>query len=544
MIEKNKKEKYAIFLKEGQSGQMILYNQTEIVQALLNPRIYPVSWHVKEVEMLQSHIAMLFLAGDYAFKLKRAVLSQGTDFSTPQKRRIACVREMRRSTIYAPHLVIGIRSVRRLPNGRITLGGKLGEEVDTLIIMKRLKKADILGFNIPDKAFDRFEIMDLAEQLADLHCKAKMFRTKWRLEDIQQIVFENERILSRFGSEIIDSGKLTELTRESLQYLAHNARLISLRQKSGHIRKCHGELLLSNIARKDGKYIFFSPVEHNTSLDCIDTLYDLSSLLMDFEMRGLRRLANMLFNHYLAYTNDMTGYPLLPLYQSIRAMMRAGICAKKVSLLDGKEKEAAIQNTQKYFDLACQFLLKSNKPVLIACGGLSGSGKSRLSRELGGKLCPAPGAVILCENIIKKQMSGCKLTQQLGEEYNSEAYKQVVYDVLNQQAKTALSIGSSVIVDGLFYHEADRITIEQIARELNVPFVGFWVTAPIDVRENRIQTRKRNPSDVLNKADLEKQQNTNIGNITWNLIDTDQPREQTLEQALAILKQQGVLING
>lgn len=518
---------------------MILYNQTEIVQALLNPRIYPVSWHVSEVEMIQSHIAMLFLAGDYAFKLKRAVLSPGTDFSTPQKRRVACVREMRRSTVYAPHLVVGVRSVRRLPNGRICIGGRLGEEIDTLLVMRRLKKADILGSFLPCETFDRFEVMDLAEQLADLHNKAKTFRTKWTADDIENIITENERVLYQFAESFIEQEKIKELTTVSHRFLLQNMSLIALRQKSGRIRKCHGELLLCNIARKENKYLFFSPVEYNETLDCIDTLYDLAYLLMDMEMRGMRRLANMLFNHYLAYTNDMTGYPLLPLYQSMRASSRAGVCAKKAVLLDGEEKAEAEQTARDYFDLALHFL-KHNKPALIACGGLSGSGKSRVARELGGRLNPPPGAVILQEDVVKKQMAGCPLNERLDSSFHTSAYEQVAYDVLRQQARMALSVGSSVIIDALFYNEKERKAVEELAKELNIPFVGVWIEAPLDIRAERVYSRIRNTSDVHEKATLETQMQLHTGHITWNRIDTDRTREDTIHQALDILKKNNI----
>ena len=521
---------------------MILDNQTEIVNALLNPRIYPASWHVKEVEMRQSHIAILFLAGDYAFKLKRAVLMPGIDFSTPQKRRIACVHEMRRSTIYAPHLVIGIKSVRQHPNGRISIGGKAGIEIDTLLIMRRLKDEDILSTQSPGTTFDRFEVMDLAEQLADLHCKAKLFRTKWNFEDIQKVIVENESVLSCFCPNIFKRKPLRILTQKSLSVLTQNKRLVSLRQKSGHVRKCHGDLLLSNIAFDKGKYLFFSPIEYDDSLDCIDTLYDLSYLLMDMEVRGMRRLSNMLFNHYLAYTNDMTGYPLLPLYQSMRAATRAGVCAKKSLLLTGHDKETAIQNARKYFNLACHFLI-SNHPVLIACGGLSGSGKSRIAREIGGKMNPAPGAVILRDDIVKKQMRGCALDQHLDDTPDSPAYEQVVYDLLRQQARTALSIGSCVIVDALFYNQSEREAIEKLAQEMNIPFIGIWVDAPIDVRTERVMTRKRNPSDIRNRTELEQQLHLEIGTMTWEQINSDCPREKTIQTALDILKKKGVDID-
>ena len=78
---------------------MIVDSQKEIIEALKNPKLYPSKWNVKEVLVEQSHIAILFLAGDYVFKLKRAVLMTDVDLSTPQKRRLSCVQEMKRSTI-------------------------------------------------------------------------------------------------------------------------------------------------------------------------------------------------------------------------------------------------------------------------------------------------------------------------------------------------------------------------------------------------------------------------------------------------------------
>ncbi len=522
-----------------QRGQMILNSQEEIVEALLNPRIYPASWQVKEVTVRQSHIAKVFLAGDYAFKLKRSVISPELDFSTPQKRRIACVHEMRRDTVYAPRLAVGVKSVRKLPNGRITIGGKAGVEIDTLLVMRRLKDENMVLSQIGDsEKFDRFDVMDLAEQLADLHCKAKLFRTKWSLDDIQKVIVENESVLSCFCPKILNRDKVRMLTRHSLSLLAQNARLVSLRQKSGRVRKCHGDLLLSNIAREGDKFMFFSPIEYNDALDCIDTLYDLSYLLMDFEVHGLRRLGNMLFNHYLAYTNDMSGYPLLPLYQSMRAATRAGVCAKTAGLLTGREKSDAIGNARQYFKLACDFLI-GNQPVLIACGGLSGSGKSRIAREIGGCLKPSPGAVILRDDVVKKQMLGCALDKHMDITLDSPASEKVVYDVLRQQTRVALASGSCVIVDALFYDESERKAIEKLAAELKVPFVGLWVDAPLEVRTERVMKRKRNPSDVRDKAELERQLCLETGPITWNQINSDQDRKQTIQTALDILCKNG-----
>lgn len=515
---------------------MILYNQKEIIEALSNPKLYPTKWHVEEVTIRQSHIAILFLAGEYAFKLKRAVLLPNIDFSTPAKRRLACVQEMKRSTIYAPHLVLGIRSVRRLPNGRICIGGKAGEEVDTILVMKRIPDNAILGQILPSPYFDRFEVMDLAEQLAELHMKAKTFRTKWGMEDIQKTILETERVLSCFCPDVFDKHKLNTLMRTSLENLAKNARLITLRQKSGHIRKCHGDLLLCNIAYEEGKFLFFSPIEYSDTLDCIDTLYDLAFLMMDFEARGMRRLTNMFFNHYMAYMNDIGGYPLLPLYQSMRAATRAAVCVKKSTMLEGEEKQQAIQNAKDYFDLAYHFM-SSSQPVLIACGGLSGSGKSRIAREIGGLMNPAPGAVILRDDVVKKQINGCGVNEHFDRVFDTPIVEKVVYDVLRQQARTALKSGSCVIVDALFYNEKERVAIEELAKEMNVPFIGLWMDAPLSVRVDRIHARKRNPSNVTKRSELEQQLSLETGDIQWNQVSTDKTREETVESVIKLLSQ-------
>ena len=511
---------------------MITESQNNIIQALSNPKSYP--YPVKSVEVRQSHIAILFLAGDKAYKLKRAVLYPEADLSTKEKRRLSCVREMKRSAIYAPGLIEKVESIRQLPNGKIIIGGVKGEEIDTVLVMRRIPEKCILNRLLPNKKFDRFETMDLAEKLADLHKKAKIFKNKWGVDTIKKIILENEAVLSCFCPDVFDKQKVDELTRQSLKALATEGGLIRLRQKSGSVRKCHGDLLLSNIGYTDHNFLFFSPIEYNENLCCIDTLYDLADVLMDLEAKKLRRLTNILFNHYMAYTNDIGGYPLLPLYQSLRAARRAAVCAKKATMMHVWERRQAIKEARTYFDLAHHFVAEG-KPLLIACGGLSGSGKSRVARELGGRLDPAPGAVILRDDVVKKQIMGLTPTQPFDKECDSPAFDAVVYDALRQQAKAALSVGSCVILDALFFNEAERKAAEKLAQEEKVPFVGLWMDAPIAVREERVKTRLRNPSDVKEREELNRQLQMPIGNVEWTTIMTDGPRERTVQKALHII---------
>ena len=349
------------------------------------------------------------------------------------------------------------------------------------------------------------------------------------------MILETESVLACFCPDVFSKKQVNELTYKNLKLLAEQGRLIKLRQKSGFVRKCHGDLLLSNIAYEDDHFLFFSPIEYNENLSSIDTLYDLADLLMDLEAKGLRRLANILFNHYMAYMNDLSGFPLLGLYQSMRASRRAAVCAKKATLLHGWDRRKMVKEARHYFDLACHFV-SEKKPLLIACGGLSGSGKSRIAREIAGYMDPAPGAVVLRDDIVKKQMTGLTPTETLDKKYDTAAFEEVVYDVLRQQAAAALSVGSCVILDALFYNESERLAAEELAKKMNVPFVGLWMDAPLTVREERVKTRLRNPSDVRDRTELDSQLEWETGPITWHKVMTNKTREKTVQEALRILR--------
>lgn len=511
---------------------MILEDQSDIIQALCDPTTY--GKNVKKVTIRQSHIALIFFAGDMVYKLKRAVIYPTVDFSTPEKRKLACISEMKRSTIYAPHLILGIKPIKRLKNGKIHIGGQRGQEIDTVIVERRIPQKSLLNFLLPSPSFDRFETMDLAESLAELHSKAKTFHSKWGTEVIQKIILRTETTLNYFP-EIFNRNEVNSLTHASLDMLKKNARLVTFRQKTGRVKKCHGDLSLSNVAYDKKKFLFISPIEYNETLDCIDTLYDLAYLTMDLEMKGLRRLSNILFNHYMSYMNDIEGFPLLPLYQSLRAAFRAAVYAKTTTILTGIEKTEAIQKAQKYFALSRRFMADF-KPVLIACGGLSGSGKSRIAREIGGLMNPAPGAIILRDDVVKKQITGLAPHQRFNKTMDTPAFEKVVYEVLRQQATTALRTGSCVIVDALFHDPVQRKGIEKLAQKMNVPFVGLWMDAPLSVRTERVKHRKQTPSDIRKEDELECQLSLKTGKIIWHKINTNQIKEETINDVINLLK--------
>ena len=193
----------------------------------------------------------------------------------------------------------------------------------------------------------------------------------------------------------------------------------------------------------------------------------------------------------------------------------------------------ACQNNTEFY----KYLPKSRrKPFLMACGGFSGSGKSRIAREIA-PFMPSPfGAIIIRDDIVRKQIAGVDFSVNLDETYYTPEYERLVYKEMRRQAKQALMVGYPVILDALFYNPKERNKARELAETLNVAFEGLWAEAPLIVRSSRVKERKNNPSDVKTPAALLEQLNQDIGSVDWRYVYTSGTKEETLEKVKVLLK--------
>ncbi|MCF8502524.1 MAG: AAA family ATPase, partial [Rhodospirillum sp.] len=297
---------------------------------------------------------------------------------------------------------------------------------------------------------------------------------------------------------------------------------------------CHGDLHLRNILWWDGKPTLFDAIDFNDMFVTIDVLYDLAFLLMDLDHRGQRRLASITFNHYMEYAGDTGGLSVLPLFLALRAMIRAFVQATAARGLSDPEKAAReVEEGKAYLARALEYL-SPPAPRMAAVGGLSGSGKSRLARELACHFGAAPGALVLRTDVLRKRIMGKKPYEKLGPEgYTPETHARV-YETLTAEAQAALAAGHSVILDGVHARQHEREQAEAVATEAGVPFTGLWVHTPVEVAMKRIETRVRNPSDVTLEIRAE-QENFDLGAVTWTRVDSSGSKKETLAQGLAAL---------
>src|SRR4029450_11001728 len=199
--------------------------------------------------------------------------------------------------------------------------------------------------------------------------------------------------------------QLAAASRDSLAALAP---LLEARARGGHVRHCHGDLHLSNIVAIEGAPVLFDAIEFDDRLATIDVLYDLAFLLMDLGKRRLKAHANAVLNAYLdadASSGNLLGLAALRLFLSMRAAVRAKVELLRASLAAPGRADAAREEARACFSLAQDSLVPS-RPRLIAIGGLSGSGKSAVSRAIAPDIGAFPGAVHVRSDVERKRLFG------------------------------------------------------------------------------------------------------------------------------------------
>ena len=353
---------------------MITQDQTEIVEFLASPRAHDGA----AVERIETHASIVFLAGTNAWKLKRAVRYDYLDFSTADRRRAMCEAELRINRRTAPDLYRRVVAVTREPDGSLALGGQ-GVAVDWVLEMARFDQDGLFDRLAAKGTLDLGLMRPLSSAIARFHQAAETRRDHGGKSGMAWVIDGNAAGFNEQGAGVLDGALCATVTSESRRALERVGALLDARQRDGRVRQCHGDLHLRNIVLIDGHPTLFDAIEFNDEIACIDVLYDLAFLLMDLWRRRLPRHANAVWNGYLGETLDLEGLPLLPLFLSCRAAVRAKTSATAAALQDDVTRRDELRDLARaYLDMAGQ-LLHPPRPALVAVGGLSGSGKSALA---------------------------------------------------------------------------------------------------------------------------------------------------------------------
>ena len=478
---------------------------------------------------IDTHCATIFLSGDRAWKLKRAVRFGYLDFSTADLRREALEAELRLNRRTAPQLYRAVHPIMQAPDGKLSIGGT-GVAVDWVLEMQRFPDDALLDQMAGRGQLGQRLLMRLADRIIAFHATAQILTTGEGAAHFRSVVEGNIASMATF-SEILEPEQTKLLGARLLDLTGEMAQLLDARGHSGRIRHAHGDLHLANIALIDGEPTLFDCLEFSAELATIDVLYDLAFLLMDLWHRDLRTEANLVFNRYLDLSlQDEQGIALMPLFLSTRAAIRAHVLAAQ-SMRSGRDRVIA-DMARSYLKLSLA-LTQPSIPRLVAVGGLSGTGKSSLARLLGGGIGRAPGARILRNDVLRKRLAGLSPETRLPRDSYSEQAAARVYELADQMAAATLALGQAVIADAVFAKQDERLKIEAIARQASVAFNGLWLEAPGETLLHRVGGRGADASDADTTV-AQAQAGLSIGDLgNWQRISAAEP----LNKVAAIARQ-------
>jgi hypothetical protein len=431
-------------------------------------------------EPKETHISAVFVGKDTVWKLKKAVRMPFLDFSSVEARHRFLLRELEINRPNAPGIYRDVVAVVRHPDGSFDLGD--GPAEDWVLRMAPVPAADFLDI-IAERGGLTPALLDaLGDCVARYHARLPPVPDWDSAAALLRITCGNRQSALAAG---LPAPRIEAWHQHMTRTIEARAGWLAARAAAGFVRRCHGDLHLGNLCLWEGTPVAFDALEFDEAMATIDVAYDLGFLLMDLDRRVGRAAANRVMNRYVARTGDAAATGGLPMFLSQRAMIRAHVLA---ATGERDTADAYLREAEDY--------LRPRPPFVLAIGGLQGTGKSTVARRVAPDLGPAPGALVLRSDELRKRLHGVPPETRLTEDAYSGAANAAVNRTLIEMARAAAAGGHAVLVDSTFLDPAMRHDLEAAAREVSAPFIGIWLQAPLAVLEQRVGARQGDASDA------------------------------------------------
>ena len=468
----------------------------EMIEGLSRPAAYP--HPVDQVELVETHISWVLLAGDYAYKFKKPLDLGFLDFRERARRLHYCEEEIRLNGRLAPELYLDVIGARETADGwRI---GPLSDDAEPAVRMRRFPAEAQLDRRLDAGRLDARALEAFALELAAFQRDLPRAAPGDGYGDAAAVT---RPALANFaalpGAQLDTSttalaGELETWTRQRAATLADH---FSARLAAGFVREGHGDLHLANMLMLDDRVAAFDGIEFDPALRWIDIQSEVAFLLMDLESRGHAGLGWRFYNAWLAALGDYDGLALLPWYLVYRHLVRAKIDGIRLAQAGLKDSEAMRLRGRVAAHLDCaQRHANPPTPMLVLMHGLSGSGKSHLAA----RLAPCLPAAWVRSDVERKRLHGhdpldaapAGIGQGL---YDADSSKRT-YARLAEISRNALEAGVSMVVDAAFLETERREAFVNLALDHGAQPVVLACEAPPAVLRERVAARRDDPSDA------------------------------------------------
>lgn len=524
---------------------------SRILEALSSPEAYP--HPVDSVEVRQTHISAVFLAGPYAYKIKKPLDLGFLDFTTLEKRRHFCLEEVRLNRRLAPGTYLGVVPIT-LREGALRIDAP-GEVVEWAVWMERLPDEAMLSRLLQVGQAGQELFSELGRRMARFHARAEHGHHVSRFGGFTTVARnarENfEQTAAHVGTTVSPqvyerASRATEAALEELR------ELIEERARRDVPRDCHGDLHLDHIylfpeRPAPGDFVIVDCVEFNERFRYADPVSDAAFLVMDLQFFGRPELRRAFTESYFQERGDEEGTLLLPFYVAYRAAVRAkveGFKAFEPEVPEEGRRSAACSARAHWLLALAELERPARKPCLVLAGGLPGTGKSAVSRGLGERA----GFHVISSDVVRKELAGLAPTDSAASAFGTGLYtpewNDRTYVECLHRAERALERGERVVVDASFREESRRKEFLGLARTCGVPALFLLRTAGGDVVKDRLDRRRGDASDadwaVYLKAAAAWEEPGEETRAALREIPAAEDKHKAAEAAVAILRAEGL----
>ena len=458
-------------------------------------------------ELHQTHISVVYLAGDFAYKLKKPVDFGFVDYSTLSERKHFCEREVELNRRLADDVYLGVWAVIETDGGLALRDSKHVDEsqvVEWAVRMRRLDQDLTLGPRVERADLPQRALARLGDMVARFHASSARSDEISRyasFEAVTKNALDNFSQTREHVGLTVSPEVHSRLERLFEATLSDRRATIDARQAANVACDTHGDLRLEHIhIDEDGRIRIVDCIEFNDAFRFADPVSDIAFLAMDLLVRGYRAESSVVLREYFATAEDPRGRSLLPLYVAYRSAVRAKVHGFKAAEeeVPPEDRASAQRRSRMHWNFALRVLAPPRRrPRLLMVGGLPGTGKSTVARQL-----KARGWIdqIIDTDQVRKELAGVDDADSSADDFEGGIYTaewtRKTYDACLERARRALERGRRVAVDASFRSEKQRERFIDAGLELGIPPVFVECALPANVVRRRLRDRHDDISDA------------------------------------------------
>jgi uncharacterized protein len=492
----------------------------------------------ESVELVETHISWVFLAGNRVYKVKKPVVFPFLDYGTAERRRQLCEEEVRLNRRLAPDLYLGVRGLAPSDAGWVLVDADDAAADEWAVEMRRFDEHRTLASLLAAGTASAEQVAAIGRLIARFQAGARVVEDSGsRVEAARRATGDNFEEIAACP-EAVPERAVKTARRFADAFLARRGEVLEERARLGHVRDCHGDLRAEHVVLEE-RIEVFDCVEFSARLREIDVAADLAFLVMDVVHSGRDDLAAALVTAYRDAGGDPGDEALLSFFAAYRAWVRAKVaCLRAGELPDGDERAAALAHAGGFAATAQRFEWRARAPLLLVVCGASATGKTFLAE----RLAVLSGWRHLASDVVRKRLWGVEPTARAPADAYTPSASEGTYSELGRRARAALAAGRGVIVDATFRFRRDRAAfLSELGGEDSL-FVQC--RAPATVLAERAAEREADAKQVSDAdlAQVERQQREfepldELAGERCAVLCTDRPVDELVDKVAALLDQ-------